>query len=174
MLKILGYLVLAVVLLAAGLLLFVRFTGHDPAVWHVDPLTAPTPTTPNSYRVVPPGTPAPESGRQSPLFAATPSELMAAFEAHALAQPDTIRLAGNSSEGYVTFVQRTPLVKYPDYISVRAVDLGDGQSALAILSRSRFGQSDMGVNKARIDAWLEALRPLEAGTGAGPQPMLAG
>lgn len=172
MLKILGYILLAVLLLAIGLLLYVRLAGHDPAVWHVDPVTAPTPETPNSYRVVPPGTPVPASSRESPVYAASPSELMAAFEAHALAQPDTMRLAGSSADGYVTFVQRTPLVKYPDYISVRAVDLGGGQSALAILSRSRYGQSDMGVNKARIDNWLEALAPLQA--GAGPQPMLAG
>ncbi len=172
MLKFFGYALLAILLLAIGLLLYVRFAGHDPAVWHVDPVSAPTPETPNSYRVVQPGSPVPESGRESPLFAATPSELMAAFEAHALAQPDTIRLAGSSEEGFTTFVQRTPLVKYPDYISVRAVSVGEGQSALVILSRSRYGQSDLGVNKARIDAWLDALKPLEAGNG--PQPMLAG
>lgn len=172
MLKILGYILLLIVLLVAGFLLYVRLAGHDPSVWHVDPATAPTPATPNSYRVVPPGTAVPESGRASPVYAATPAELMAAFEAHALAQPDTIRLAGGAEDGFVTFVQRTPLVKYPDYISVRAVSVGEGQSALVILSRSRFGKSDMGVNKARIDSWLQALAPMEAGNG--PQPMLAG
>lgn len=172
MLKFFGYVLLAILLLAVGLLLYVRFAGHDPAVWHVDPVSAPTPETPNSYRVVAPGSPVPESGRVSPIYAATPAQLMAAFETHALTQPDTIRLAGTSEEGFTTFVQRTPLVKYPDYISVRAVPAGDGLSALVILSRSRYGQSDMGVNKTRIDRWLEALEPLEAGNG--PQPMLQG
>lgn len=174
MLKILGYLALAIALLAIGFLAYVRFAGHDPAVWHVDPVTAPTPETPNSYRVVPPGSTVPASGRVSPTYSATPAELMTAFEAHALAQPDTIRLAGSSAEGFTTFVQRTPTVKYPDYISVRAVPAGEGQSALVILSRSRYGKSDMGVNKARIDDWLAAPALAKLEVGAGPQPMMAG
>jgi uncharacterized protein (DUF1499 family) len=94
----------------------------------------------------------------SPVYAVPPTALIAAFDRMALAQPRTERLAGTADgSGYVTYVQRTPLVAYPDYVSVRAVSVGDGQSALVILSRSRFGKSDLGVNRARITQWLEAL-----------------
>lgn len=161
MLKFLGYALLAIIAIAAGLLLYVRLAGHDASVWHVDPLTAPTPQTPNSWRVVPAGTAAPTAGQVSALYAAKPADLMAALEKVALAEADTIRLAGGD-EGYVTYVQRTPLVKYPDYVSVRAIDAGNGQSTLALLSRSRYGKSDLGVNKARVERWLAGLAPLEA------------
>ncbi len=162
MIKFLGYVFLVLLLLVAGALLFVRFATHDPALWHADPLTAPTPGTPNSWRVVPPGQSPGAAGQVSPIYRATPAELMAAFDRIALSKPDTERLAGSVDDGFVTYVQRTPLVKYPDYISVKAIDIGEGKSALAILSRSRFGKSDLGVNKARITEWLAGLEDLVA------------
>jgi len=154
----LGWLFLAVLLLAAGAMLYVRFAPLEPDSWHVDPVTAPTPATPNSFRVVAPGTtPGPEE-MVSPVFAVPPAELMQAFDRMALAQPRTERVAGTPESGaHVTYVQRTPLVAYPDYVSVRAVPEGDGGSALVILSRSRFGKSDLGVNRARIEAWMGSL-----------------
>ena len=44
---------------------------------------------------------------------------------------------------------------FPDYVSVRVLP-GDaeGTSTLAILSRLRFGRSDVGVNAARMQTWL--------------------
>ncbi len=165
MIKLLGYIFLALLLMIAGALIYVRVAPHDIATWHVDPLTAPTPTTPNSWRVAPPGQ-SPDSsggsaGQPSAVYRATPAELLAAFDRIAMAQPETVRLAGSPDEGLITYVQRSKLVKYPDYISVKAVDLGDGRSALAILSRSRFGKSDLGVNKARVTEWLKGLAPLQ-------------
>jgi uncharacterized protein (DUF1499 family) len=158
MLRFLGWVFLALVLLAAGAMIYVRVAPLDAATWHVDPATAPTPETPNSFRVLAPGaTPGPEE-MVSPVYAVAPAQLMQAFDTMALAQPRTERLAGTpDGQGHVTYVQRTPLVAYPDYISVRAVPAGEGRSALVILSRSRFGKSDLGVNRARITQWLEAL-----------------
>lgn len=161
MLTFLKYALLLIVVAAVGLLAYVRFAPLDAATWHVDPLTAPTPATPNSWRIAAPGQDPGAAGQASPVYRASPAELMAAFQKVALSQPHAELLAGSGEEGFVTFVQRTPLVRYPDYVSVRAVDLGDGTSALAVLSRSRFGQSDLGVNKARMEAWLKELAPLE-------------
>lgn len=158
MLRMLGSIALLLVLLAAGLMLYVRFAPLDAASWHVDPVTASTPETPNSFRVLAPGSTPGPAEMVSPVYPVPPSELMQAFDRMALAQPRTRRLAG-APDGtvHVTYVQRTALVAYPDYISVRAVAVGEGQSALVILSRSRFGKSDLGVNRARIVQWLGAL-----------------
>ena len=79
---------------------------------------------------------------------------MVKFQQMALAQPDTILLG--ERDGFATYVQRTKLVQFPDYVSVKAVEV-DGGSALHIFSRSRFGYSDRGVNKKRILSWLEKL-----------------
>jgi uncharacterized protein (DUF1499 family) len=162
MLTFLKYASLLILVLVVGFLAYVRFAPLDAATWHVDPMTAPTPETPNSWRIAAPGQEPGSAGQMSPVYRASAAELMAAFDKVALAEPLTERLAGAPGDPYVTYVQRTPRVRYPDYISVRAVDLGDGTSALSVLSRSRFGKSDLGVNKARMEAWLKALAPLEA------------
>jgi len=158
--RILGSIVLLLLLLVAGLMLYVRFAPLDAATWHVDPVTAATPETPNSFRVLAPGSTPGPAEMVSPVYAVPPAELMQRFDRMALAQPRTRRLAGvPDGAGYVTYVQRTPLVAYPDYVSVRAVPAGEGQSALVILSRSRFGKSDLGVNRGRIAQWTAALEP---------------
>jgi uncharacterized protein (DUF1499 family) len=59
-------------------------------------------------------------------------------------------LAGTVEEGRITYVTRSALWGFPDYTTVR-----DG--TIAVLGRLRFGRSDMGVNKARIEGWLNAL-----------------
>ncbi|MEM8658571.1 MAG: hypothetical protein AAGF22_10800, partial [Pseudomonadota bacterium] len=55
-------------------------------------------------------------------------------------QPRVERVAGTPEEGWLTYVQRTPQLQLPDYVSARFYNLEDtGQSTLAIYSRSRFG-----------------------------------
>jgi len=56
------------------------------------------------------------------------------------------------------YIQRTALMRYPDSITVRFIALGSNRSTLGIYSRSHYGKSDLGVNEARIRAWLLALR----------------
>ena len=55
-------------------------------------------------------------------------------------------------------VQRSAIFRFPDYIVVQAVDLGDGRAALAVYSRSRYGRSDFGVNRKRMRVWLALLK----------------
>jgi len=140
-----------------GFAIWVRVAPSDPAEWHVDPLTAPGTGWPNAWRVGPEGAPV---DAVAPVYPVTAAELAAAVDAHALAQPDTIRLAGDPATLWTTYVQRSKRMKFPDYISVRAIDLGDGRSTVAIYSRARFGRGDLGVNRARVENWLAALAPL--------------
>ena len=53
----------------------------------------------------------------------------------------------------ITYVTRSRVFGFPDYTTVRQA--GD---TLEIHGRLRFGESDMGVNAARVDGWLERLR----------------
>jgi uncharacterized protein (DUF1499 family) len=137
--------------LAVAGMLYIRSVGHDPALWHVDPTQAERTGKPNDVLVAPEGGDIP-----SPVYAETPEALMRAFDAVATAQPRVSVVAGDPAEAFVTYVQRSRLVGYPDYISVKAVP-AEGGAALAIWSRSRFGYSDMGVNRARIEDWLAQL-----------------
>ena len=52
---------------------------------------------------------------------------------------------------------------FPDYTTVSILPAGTFDNAgplLMIDGRLRFGRSDLGVNKARIERWLTALGPL--------------
>ncbi|PVA11798.1 DUF1499 domain-containing protein [Pelagivirga sediminicola] len=69
------------------------------------------------------------------------------------AEPRTRVLAGSVAEGMVTYVTRSRVFGFPDYTTV-AQRGGD----LVLHARLRYGKSDMGVNKARVERWLDALR----------------
>ena len=126
--------------------LYVRLTASDPAQWHVDPETAASTGKPNEHRVI------------DRAFDASPNVVAAAVEAVALAERGTSVLAGSADEGFMTFVQRSALMGYPDYISVRITAAAGDGARLSIYSRSRFGHSDLGVNQARVGRWLEAVQ----------------
>ncbi len=66
-------------------------------------------------------------------------------------------IGGSPSEAFVTYVQTSGLFGFPDYVSVRFIELDAGRSTLAVFSRSRLGQSDLGVNKKRVERWLGAI-----------------
>lgn len=148
------WILLAVVVVGfVGSIAFVRTLSHDADQWHVDPQTAPDPSTPNWYRLTPGGEQA------APEFGVSVSELSSAFDRMVSKQPRIELLQDDrSSGGPVTWVQRSALFGFPDYISVQFLDTEDGEgSTLAIFSRARLGQSDLGVNEKRITAWLVAL-----------------
>lgn len=130
--KLLGLLVLAVV----GLGLWVRLAPSDPVRWHQ-----------------------PVRGEGNKDFKggvlrviAGDAAVMARLEGLILATARTRVLAGSVNEGRVTYVTRSALWGFPDYTTV---ELREGE--IAIFGRLRFGRSDLGVNKARVDGWLQAL-----------------
>jgi len=148
----LGVLV-AVTVIAA---VMIRRMDHDAGVWHVDPLTAPTPSTPNSYRVAPVDSGV-DADDVSPTFEMSTKRLAAQFDRVARDSGNVDVVAGSPESGFVTYVQTSSIFAFPDYISVRFIEVDANNSTLAVLSRSRLGQSDLGVNKKRITGWLDQL-----------------
>jgi uncharacterized protein (DUF1499 family) len=146
-------------LLAVASVGWVRLAPSDPAQWHIDPEIAPDEAQPNAWRVGP----VEEAGTDAvaPVYAVPADELARALDAVALAEPVAERLAGRPEDLWTTYVQRSEWMRFPDYISVRTLELDDRGSTLSIYSRSRFGRDDMGVNRARVERWLAALEPLE-------------
>jgi uncharacterized protein (DUF1499 family) len=142
----------AVAVLAVGFGIYVRVAPSDPARWHVDPVTAERPAFPGAYLMRPDG-----GDAAGPVFALPPADLLAALDRVAQATPRVQVLAGSVADGQITYVARSALWGFPDYVSVRAVPV-DGGAQLAILSRLRFGHDDMGVNKARVEDWVAQLQ----------------
>jgi len=149
--KILPLVLLVLGLAALGGAVWFRTVPDDPAVWHVDPLTATKPATPNAALVRPEG-----GDRAAPVYPVTPEALAEAFDAMALAQPRTSRIAGRPDDLFMTYVQRSALWGFPDYISVRILP-AEGGATWAAFSRSRYGDSDLGVNAKRLSDWQAAL-----------------
>lgn len=149
-LKLAKWLILLAVILFAGFAVYVRFVPDDIAAWHVDPADVAEISPGNAYLITPDGA----VGEKSPVFPMAEEALAARFQEAALAAPRTKLLSDEG--GFTTYVQRSEIMAYPDYITVRAVSV-EGGSALYVYSRSRFGSEDFGVNEARVSAWLNGL-----------------
>ncbi len=137
---------------------YVRFSVGDPGKWHVDPTTAVRGPKPNQFFMLPVN-----GDIESPVFNTDAATLAQTFNDLVMNKPSTRLLAGGPSELFVTYMQRSRYIGYPDYISVKFFDLEDGSSTLAIYSRARYGRSDFGVNRARIKNWVKALEQFIAG-----------
>ena len=128
--------------------LYMRIIGHDPARWHVDPATVQLSGKPNDHLI---------AGADAVTLDAPPQRVAAALHEIALAEPGTRLIAGSPGEAWMTYVVTSRLMGFPDYVSVRVEPQGGG-SRLSAYSRARIGYSDMGVNRARLERWIAALR----------------
>lgn len=142
---------LILLLLPIALLLYIRLTPMSADRWHVDPLVAERPTTPNAYLQRDDGGDAPALILQAP-----PARVAESLEQMLANAPRVTRLAGRASQGWVTYVQRSRIMGYPDAISIRLTPVGDA-TRVDIFSRSRFGYGDGGVNAARVTRWMTRL-----------------
>ena len=150
----------ALAILFVGVAIWVRFVP-DSVEFHAEPLEAPGTGKRNSWRVGPDGAGPQPLDATTPVYDATPAYLAAAFDAFAMAQPGVSRLKVSDDDLCVTYVQRSRIMGFPDYFSIRFLDLGNGDAGVAVFSRARFGENDLGVNKARVENWLAALEPFE-------------
>lgn len=126
----LAWIVLCVVVVAVG---YVRLVPTRVADWHI-PLDEQART--GTWREVPSG---PDTLEQLDMIAR--------------ATPRTRVLAGSLAEGRYTYVTRSAIIGFPDFTTVEQQD-----AVVRIHARQRFGSSDLGVNAARVDGWLQALQ----------------
>ncbi len=134
---------------AALAAVWVRLAPVDPERWHVDPLAADPPGG-NGW-LVRAGTGAPP-----PRLDAPARDVLRQLDTIAMREPRTRRIAGSVEEGKITYETRSRVWGFPDYTTVTAVE-DSGQTVPVILARARYGASDLGVNRARVDRWLSEL-----------------
>ncbi|MDH3229661.1 MAG: DUF1499 domain-containing protein [Alphaproteobacteria bacterium] len=121
---------------------------------------------PNQYLALPPGfASAARPHGESPVFDLPVAELERRALDAIRAQPRVTAVASDPARRQHAFVQRSALMRFPDTVTVRFVDVGDGRSSLALYSRSKVGYSDLGANRARAGAWLQAIAAAAAGRG---------
>lgn len=114
-------------------------------------------TSPNDALACPNGlcsAPAEITTAQYPVSA---RDLRAAFSKVIASEPRVATAETNEAALTDRYIQRSERLGFPDTIVVRFFDQPAGQSTLAIYSRSQIGESDFGVNKARIEHLLAKL-----------------
>lgn len=117
---------------------YIRLAPSDPSRWHVVPVAEMNADMAGgAIRVVDTG-----------------PDGLERLDSIARASARTSVLAGSVSDGLVTYVTRSRLIGFPDYTTAQQ----DGDT-LRIHARLRFGRSDFGVNRNRVDTWLAALQP---------------
>ena len=124
-----------IILIGAGMLWF-RFAPSDTARWHVA-----IHDTENADHIY----------GATRVIAGSPA-IFEAFHASFLSEPRTGVLAGSVADGHITYVTRSTFWGFPDYTTVQLVE-----DQLRIFSRLRFGRSDLGVNRARLERVLLML-----------------
>ncbi len=128
--------------LVVTLMLYVRLAPTDVAKWHV----------------APPDTPREMAGGVVMVLAGD-ENLLVALAKVAEAADRTHLLAGSIESGLLTYVTRSRIWGFPDYTTLALTN--DGQ--IIVYARLRFGQSDLGVNKARLVDWIGQLKAAPAG-----------
>ena len=81
-----------------------------------------------------------------------PGVTLAELDQIAQQTPRTKVLAGSVDDGMITYVTRSRLIGFPDYTTVEAKD-----GMVTVFARLRFGRSDLGVNRRRVEGWIKAL-----------------
>lgn len=146
--RILIYILAALIVAVIAAAVYVRVAPVAVDDWHVDPEATSPPQTPNFVLF---------AGSQAvPVDAPT---LAVAGRVQAVAEAEGAQvLAGSAAEGFVTYVVRSRIMGYPDFVTIRLEPGEDGGTQVNIFSRSRYGRSDLGVNAARVQRWLTAAR----------------
>jgi uncharacterized protein (DUF1499 family) len=111
--------------------------------------------SPNTYLICPEGVcTAATPDAVSPSTPLPPAQLIDRIVA--IAEADGASEMVRSGADEVELVVRTPIMRWPDRVSVGAYPADDG-STFALYSRSIYGESDLGANRARVERWLSQL-----------------
>lgn len=127
-------LVTLLLILIIASMAYVRLAPSDPARWHRMPeFDTSRESVGSAFRVI------------------EGAGLLAQFAETAQDWPRVGVLAGTVEDGRMTWVARSAMIGFPDYITAEQTD-----DALRIYSRLRFGKHDFGANAKRLDAMLKA------------------
>lgn len=113
--------------------------------------------TPNYYTVCPPDFCNYEPSDISPVYPVEINKVIKSWKKVIDSQPRVTKLATDDDNYQYTYMQRSKLLRFPDIINVKFIPLENNHTTVAIYSQSKYGYSDMGVNKKRVELWLDLL-----------------
>ncbi|MGC8469729.1 MAG: DUF1499 domain-containing protein [Acetobacteraceae bacterium] len=117
------------------------------------------PATPNTALAAPAGfTPRPDL--ITPRYRVSATSLLDAVRKVAAAEPRTYPDGVFPAARQADWVVRSAAFNFPDLVTAAVTPAGPGHARLILWSRSVYGRSDFGVNRARLRTWLAALARL--------------
>lgn len=131
----------------AGLMAYVRLAPDEVARWHValPPVAGEATAAAAGLSEVP-------GGAVGFVPSDAPGAALQRLAEVAAAAPRTRVLAGDVAGGRITWVARSALWGFPDYITAEVAPGG-----VRLWSRQRYGRGDQGVNLARLADWVARL-----------------
>jgi uncharacterized protein (DUF1499 family) len=111
----------------------------------------------NSFLACPPSYCA-ATAAPSPVFNMNSEQLAEAMRRVLAEETEIFPVETAPGTRRLTLIQRTPLLRFPDIVTIEFIGLGADRSSLAIYSRSRYGKGDFGTNRKRVLRWLDRLR----------------
>ena len=153
--KILKILAALMIALACGFVYdrdgFWRLVAGAPDLGPVDFQTLKSPATRNHFLACPEGYCAEgEADMTTPAYSFSTSRLQALSREAWSEEPRLELVASDTDPLTDRYIQRSPVMRFPDTISVRFVALEGDRSSLAIYSRGQIGRYDFGANRDRV------------------------
>ncbi len=137
---------------------FFIMVGCSKLTDHVDFKNLVLPKTPNYYLICPTDYCSVTPNKIAPIFHESLQIVQKKWNEIISKQPRIQLLYSNRQQNTMTYIQRSKLFRFPDYIYVRLIALSNDQTTIALYSRSKYGHSDFGVNKKRLQQWLQLLK----------------
>lgn len=131
------------ILLVVVLYLCLRFWPEDKNRWHADPADTTDPRR-SGVRLI---------GPDAPRFPGDAATVLEAVVDIVQNTPRTRVIDGSLGEGMITFVVRSRILGYRDYVTFKAVTEG-AVSKLSVYARPGMNVYDWGSNAALVDGWL--------------------
>lgn len=97
----------------------------------------------------------------SPEYALPAAELAKKLDEKVSGDPLIERVDDGSDPHKLRFVTRTPLMHFPDTMSVDVIPISKSKSTIAIHAKAQIGHSDFGNNLHRVKSWLKLLSEFE-------------
>jgi uncharacterized protein (DUF1499 family) len=102
---------------------------------------------------------------EPPVYPLAAERLRAIAREAILAEPDVMLVQSDGLQD--RYVVRTRLLRFPDTVDVKVVDVAENRSTLALYSRSQVGRSDLGTNGRRLGRWVARISRLAAAERPG-------
>ena len=136
-----------------------------PACAAVGAAGLPPPTLIDFTTLVRPGTPNTALAAPEGATRIAPDIVLAPFAVPAARLGQAVRAVARADGAFEQastgdqdhWVARSKLFNFPDLVTAQVTASGQG-SQLILWSRSVYGRSDLGVNRARLDRWIIAIR----------------